>query len=184
MIAGMTFLTPCVHAQNKDLNSMSIDALRDRANHDDKEADKIYKKKLNEKYKNKTVSEDIINEALIEVDQSYCTNGLNYFAEKINQCYMNYQKIDQSMNKCILEDLSLIIFYQKIVDYVQDKTGKIITREPFLTSQEILDREQKYFIPIYGNVKNTIVYFTPGMNIILDKMYQCADQIINRVQQQ
>ena len=57
MIAGMTFLTPCVHAQNKDLNSMSIDALRDRANHDDKEADKIYKKKLNEKYKNKTVSE-------------------------------------------------------------------------------------------------------------------------------
>ncbi|MUG81430.1 hypothetical protein [Commensalibacter melissae] len=136
--------------------------------------------KPTKKLETNTVSNDIIKEALTDVDKSFCKDGLQGLVEIVKQCYMLYDgQIYQSANKCMLEDLSLISYNQKVVNYVKNKTGNSITI-PFLTDQDISDREKRYFTPFFGDIANAMDYYNPGINEITDKMSECSTYLIGQ----
>lgn len=123
-----------------------------------------------------TVPDSIIQQAISDTSKTFCKKGRPAYIKFIESCYANHK--NKSLDKCILEDYSLIAFDSNLRSAIKQNTGNEIPpdQEGFLSPKAVDKRIKTYYVPRFGNqVENATRYLSPGMHKINDLMGNCSN---------
>lgn len=126
------------------------------------------------------VPASVINASIQDVKKICQQKGLETFeilSQQIQQCFVTSNNSSEKLQKCMLDDLSLIYFYDQLLTMIQQSTGKRPNATlPFLSGEAILARQQQYYIPNFGSLENAAMYFKIGIDPVTDQLAQCANK--------
>ncbi|MDI2091594.1 hypothetical protein [Commensalibacter oyaizuii] len=126
-----------------------------------------------------TVSEAVINEAVQDIDNTCYEHGFDGFAQNVLNCFST--RSGPLLQKCMLEDLAFISFYNDLLQAYKTKNGHMPkdAEIPFYSGSDILYRERVYYLPIFKSIENAAIFFKPGLEKAEEALAKCSLKIMD-----
>lgn len=121
----------------------------------------------------KEVPHQIINQAVNDTHKEYCSNNLENFSKFILQCYQTPNQSQSYYDKCMLEDIALMIANEDVKRMASSLNQTIPIDPTFISENDNKRRQQQYILPRFGTIKNAVYYFGPGITAIRQTMFSC-----------